>query len=313
MKKISVLVLCFNEENSIDILYNRITDMFATDSRLLGYDYELIFCDDKSRDNTRDIIEKLAKNDNKVKAVFNSTNFGFDRNLFQSFSYASGDAAFLIFGDIQDPPEELPSFIEKWEEGYKCIVGQRIRSTENPIKYAFRKFYYRFIDILSGTQGLDMVNGYGLYDRTFIDTVLQIHEVKPFFKTVLKEYGGDVCVLPYEQDKGLRGKSNFNFWRNYDFAMHGITSGTKMLMRICTFVSVFLALICMIWAVYIFVRKLVAWDSYPFGTASIMVGIFFLGSVQLFFIGILGEYILSVNEKVDNKPRTVVERTINME
>ena len=179
--------------------------------------------------------------------------------------------------------------------------------------YLLRQLYYNVVDSLADLKQIKMVNGFGLYDRSFCDVLGKIEETKPFFKTILSEYGMDLCVVQYEQSVSNRGRSNFNFWKNYDFAMHGITSSTKLLMRVATFAGLFVAFICMCLAIYVFVRKLLFWDTYPLGAASIMVGVFFLGAVQLFFIGVLGEYILNINERVERKPRVVVEKTINME
>lgn len=310
MKTISVVIPCYNEQNSVGEMYDRLQRVFR--EQLPQYNYEIIYVDDYSTDETRERIEELCRRDEKVKAVFNARNFGFDRNVFQSYQYAAGDCAFMLFGDLQDPPEMLPEFVKKWEEGYKCIVGQRKRSDEKRIMYGLRKLYYKVIDALSDSKQIEMINGYGLYDRDFLNILTQIEEIKPFFKTVLSEYGMDMCIVQYEQAVSNRGKSNFNFLKNYDFAMHGLTSSTKMLMRLATFVGVFVGMVCMCLAVYVFIRKILFWDTYPLGSASIMVGVFFLGAVQLFFIGVLGEYILSINERVSKKPRVVVEKTINM-
>ena len=310
MKKISVIIPCYNEENSIDEMYNRLKKIFL--ESLNQYDYEIIYVDDFSQDNTRYKISELCKKDPKVKAVFNAKNFGFDRNVFESYRYASGDCAFMIFGDLQDPPEMLPEFVKKWEEGYKCIVGQRKKSDENRIMYTLRRIYYRVIDAMAESKQIGMINGFGLYDREFLEILKQIEENKPFFKAVLAEYGLDMCVVQYEQSVSSRGKSNFNLYKNYDFAMHGITSSTKLMMRLATFIGIFVGIVCILFAVYIFVRKLLFWDTYPLGAATIMIGIFFLGAIQLFFIGILGEYILGINEKVNRKPRVIVSEMINM-
>lgn len=203
--------------------------------------------------------------------------------------------------------------MRRWELGYKCIVGQRKKSDENFIMYRLRRLYYKIIDTLSDSKQIEMINGFGLYDRAFLDILKQIEETKPFFKTVLSEYGINMCIIQYEQAVSNRGKSNFNFLKNYDFAMHGITSSTKLLMRLATFISVLVGIICMGLSLYVFIRKILYWDTYPLGSASIMVGVFFLGAVQLFFIGVLGEYILSINERVGKKPRIIIEKTINME
>lgn len=311
MKKISVVIPCYNEQNSVEEMYNRIKTIFSTE--LTEYDYEIIYVDDCSPDDTAIEIRKLCKKDNKVKAVINAKNFGFHRNVFECFNYASGDAAFMIFGDLQDPPEMLPKFVEKWEEGHKCVVGQRSRTDEGWLMTRCRKIYYNIINTLGEKKQIQMMNGFGLYDRQFLDVIKNIEEISPYFKTIISEFGMDLVVVQYEQALSKRGKSNFNFWRNYDFAMSGITSSTKMLMRISTFIGVFVGLCSLIFAVYVFVNKLLNWDSYPIGTASVIVGVFFLGSLQLFFIGVLGEYILSINERISRKPRVVVAEKINFE
>lgn len=311
MKKISVLIPCYNEENSIEEMYHRLRDIF--DNKLQNYLYEFIFVDDFSSDKTRDKIRMLCRQHKQVKGVFNAKNFGFHRNVFQCFRYASGDCAFLIFGDLQDPPEILPDLVAKWEQGYKCVVGQKAKSDEGWFMTLCRKMYYKMIDLLGEKKQIQFMNGFGLYDRMFIDTVNQIEETSPYFKTVISEYGMDLTVVPYNHSVGRRGKSNFNFWRNYDFAMHGLTSSTKMLMRVATFLGVFVGFISIIFAFQVFVTKLLNWDTYPIGIASVMVGVFFLGAVQLFFVGVLGEYILSINERVTKKPRVVLSEKLNFE
>lgn len=308
MDKISVLVPCYNEEKSIEELYNRVSAVFL--NQLKDYDYEIIFVDDFSSDNTRNIIREIC-NDKKVKAVFNAKNFGFHRNVIESFKYATGDCAFMIFGDLQDPPEMLPEFVAKWEEGYKCIVGQRAKTEEGKIMTCFRKIYYGMINVLGESKQIQLMNGYGLYDRQFIDAINQIQEVSPYFKTVISEYGMNIAVVSYNQAESKRGKSNFNFWRNYDFAMHGLTSSTKMLMRIATFMGIIIGMLSFLFAIFVFVRKILYWNSYPIGTAALTVGVFFLGAIILFFIGVLGEYILSINERITQKPRVIIGEKIN--
>lgn len=309
-KKISVVIPCYNEEKTIKEIYERLLYIFTTE--LKHYDYEIIYVDDYSKDNTRREIRKVCALDCKVGGVFNARNFGFHRNVFQSYQYATGDCVFMMFGDLQDPPEMLPVFVKKWEEGHKCIIGQRERSTESRVKYFLRKVYYKIMNILSDTSQIEMINGFGLYDRSFVDVLREIDDTIPFFKAVLNEYGMNICIVPYEQSAGKRGKSNFNIMKNYDFVMQGLTSSTKLLMRFATFTSIFIAIVCIIYTVSVFIRKLLNPATFPSGTASVMVGVFFLGAIQLFFIGILGEYILSINEKISRKPRVVVEEKINI-
>ncbi|MCP1108672.1 glycosyltransferase family 2 protein [Ohessyouella blattaphilus] len=310
-KLISVVIPCYNEEQSIDKMYDRITKVFK--DQLSAYRYEIIFVDDYSQDETRTKIEELCMKDKNVKAVFNARNFGFHRNVFSSLTYGKGDAVFLLFGDLQDPPENLPKFVEKWEKGKKVVIGQRSKSDEGIFMTFMRFLYYKIIDWFSDTKQIDRFTGYGLYDREFINVLEEIDDIQPYFKAIVAEYGMELEIVPYEQDKSDRGKSNFNFLRNYDFAMQGITSSTKLLMRLATFIAMIIAVICVGVAVWVFVNKLLHWNTYPAGMASLMVGIFFLGAIQLFFIGILGEYILNINGKTVHKPRIVIGRKINFD
>ncbi len=311
MKTISVTIPCWSEEKSIRQMYDRLTKIFA--ERLSMYDYEIIFVDDYSPDNTRAEIRKLCKEDSHVKAVFNARNFGFNRNVFATMQYGTGDATFLIFGDLQDPPELLPQMVEKWEQGHKVVVGQKSKSEESKLMYSLRTLYYHVIGKLSDSKQIQHFNGFGLYDKSFIDVMRQIDDPNPYLKGLVSEFGMDICILPYEQAESLRGKSGFNFFKYYDVAMLGITSYTKILMRIATFIGAVLGIISVFLAIFVFVTKLFNWNSYPYGTASILIGVFFIGAVQLFFTGILGEYILSINTRSMRRPLVVVGEKINFD
>lgn len=313
MKKISILVPCYNEEKSILKLYNTITELFCNELHE-KYNYEIVFLDDYSIDATRSILKEICENDAMhTKAVFNAANFGLLRNVFDGFRYVSGDATFLVFGDMQDPIELLPSFLELWENGHKVVTGEKIHSDENKIMFAIRKLYYRVIDTLSETKQIKQFTGFGLYDSSFVDVINQIEDVKPYLKQVVAEYAPDHAIIEYCQNKSERGKSNYNFYKNYDFAMEGITSSTKKLLRLSTFLGTLLGVFSAVYASSVIIKKLILWDQYPFGTAAITVGVFMLGAMQLFFIGILGEYVLSINTRSTRKPRTAVSELINFE
>ena len=292
-------------------MYDRLTKVFR--EQLPQYDYEIIYADDFSPDHTREEIRKLCAEDKRVKAVFNGKNFGFNRNVFASMLYGTGDATFLLFGDLQDPPELLPEFVAKWEQGYKVIVGQKTRSDESKVMYALRTMYYKLIGRLSDSKQIQHFNGFGLYDKAFIQVMRQIDDPNPYLKGLVSEFGMDMAILPYEQAESLRGKSGFNFLKYYDVAMLGITSYTKILMRIATFAGALLGIVSVALAVYIFISKLINWSSYPFGTAATLIGVFFIGAVQLFFIGILGEYILSINTRSMKRPLVVAGEKLNFE
>lgn len=310
MKKISVVIPCYNEENSIREMYNRIINVFHN---LPQYDYEIIFADDNSPDNTREEIRKLCDGDKRIKAVFNARNFGFNRNVFASIQYGTGDATFMLFGDLQDPPEVLPQMIEKWEQGYKVIIGQKTKSDEPRLMYSLRTVYYKLIGALSDSKQIQHFNGFGLYDKEFIDIMRKIDDPNPYLKGLVSEFGMDMYILQYEQAESLRGKSGFNFMKYYDVAMLGITSYTKILMRVATFIGMILGLFSVCLAAFVFITKLLSWDTYPYGTASILIGVFFIGAIQLFFTGILGEYILSINTRSMRRPLVVIGEKLNFE
>ena len=310
MKKISIVIPCYNEEKTLNDLYSRVEKVFED---LPEYDYDVIFFDDYSKDNTRKIITDICSKDKRYKAIFNARNFGFHRNVFNALTYPDSDAVFLMFGDLQDPPEYIPEFVSKWEAGAGCVVGQRDSDEDNVFMKIMRTGYYGMIDMFSQKKHIRKMDGYGLYDKAFVSVLRQIDEVEPYMKSIIDEYGMETEIVNYHQERSGRGKSNFNFWRNYDFAMHGLTSSTKMLMRLATFVGLIVGLFSFIYAVSVIVRKFLFWDSFPIGLASIQTGVMLLGSVQLFFIGVLGEYILSINDRIQKKPRVVIQEKINID
>ena len=297
MKKISVTIPSYNEEKSVRIMYERLTKVFT--EQLPDYNYEIIFVDDYSPDNTREEIRKVCAEDKHVKAVFNARNFG--------------DATFMLFGDLQDPPEMLPQFVAEWEAGHKVVVGQKTHSAESKLMYGLRSLYYGVIGRLSDSKQIQHFNGYGLYDKAFIDVMRQIDDPNPYLKGLVSEFGMDVKVIQYEQAESLRGKSGFNFMKYYDVAMLGITSYTKILMRIATFLGAALGIFSVLLAIFVLISKLLNWNAYPYGTATILIGVFFIGAVQLFFMGILGEYILSINTRSMRRPRVIIGEKINFD
>lgn len=311
MKKISIVVPCWSEEKSIRSMYERITKVF--DGELSTYDYEIIFVDDASPDKTWEEIEKVCKEDKKVKGILNARNFGFIRNVFATLKYGTGDATFMLFGDLQDPPELIPEFVKKWEEGYRVVIGQKIKSDESKMLYFCRTMYYKVIGTLSSTKQIKHFNGYGLYDKTFIDVMKGLNDPSPYLKGIVAEFSMKQYIIKYNQAESNRGKSGSNFFKNYDIAMLGITSYTKTLMRVATFVGAILGILSSLFAVFIFISKIMHWTDYPMGTATIIIGIFFIGAVQLFFTGVLGEYILSINTRMMKRPLVVVEKKLNFD
>lgn len=311
MKKICIVVPCYNEENSVIEMYERIKKLF--DNELKKYEFEIIYVDDYSTDKTRELIEQVCSKDKNVKAVFNAKNFGFTRNCVAALKYSSGDGTFFLFGDLQDPPEVLIDFVEKWEQGYKVIVGQKLSSKESKVMYFFRSIYYRMIGRLSAIEQIQHFNGFGFYDKEFIDIIKELDDPTPYFRGIVSELGMHQTSIVYTQEQSKRGFSGETFFKNYDIAMTGITSYTKGLLRMATFVGAVVGILSILFTVYTLINKILYWDTYPVGSASILIGVFFLGAVQLFFIGILGEYILSINTRMMKRPLVVVEKKINFE
>lgn len=311
MKKISVTIPCWSEEKSVRQMYERLTSVFR--EQLPAYDYEIIYVDDYSPDNTREEIRKLCAEDSHVKAVFNARNFGFSRNVFASLLYGDGDATFMLFGDLQDPPELLPQMVAEWESGKKVVIGQRTKGNESRLMYAMRSLYYKIMEKLSDSKQIEHFNGFGLYDRAFIEVMRNLDDPAPYLKGIVSELAMEQTIIPYEQAASNRGKSGSNFLKNYDLAMLGITSYTKILMRVATFLGAALGVFSCCLALFVLITKLLAWDLYSYGTATIIIGVFFIGAVQLFFMGILGEYILSINTRSMRRPLVVVGERLNFD
>jgi glycosyltransferase involved in cell wall biosynthesis len=310
-KKISVVIPCYNDAKSVRSMYERLTAVFQKD--LPRYAYEIIFVDDRSSDDTWEEIRKVCAVDQKVKGIRNATNFGIYRNMFSAMKYGDGEAVFMIFGDGQDPPETLPEFVRHWEIGARVVVGARSNTYDKRLIALARKIYYKKVYSLSNHRQIEGMNGFGLYDRRFVDILYDIDDMQPVLTGIVTEYVKDVKVIPVMQEKGGRGKSNLNFWGKYDGAMITITSYTKFLLRICTFFGVVIGALSLALALSIMILKLINWDSYPAGIPSIIVGMFFLGAVQLFFLGVLGEYMLSVNERSMRRPLVVIDERLNFE
>lgn len=310
MKKISVVIPCYNDSNSINNMRDRLTKVF--NDQLTQYDYEIIFVDDFSSDDTWVKIEEVCKTDFKCKGIRNAKNFGFSRNVFACLrDYADGDAVFMIFGDMQDPPENLPKFAELWQDGAKVIIGQKTSSKESRFVYSVRTAFYKIIGSFSSVKQIQHFNGYGLYDRDFINVLRQIDDPQPYLKGIVGEFAMDLEILRYEQAESQRGKSNFNFGKYYDVAMQGITAYTKTFMRMATFIGAFLGAASIIMAIVVFVIKLINWNSYPVGTPSMLIALSLMGAVILFFLGIMGEYILSINTRSLHRPLVVVGTKLN--
>lgn len=311
MERITVVVPVYNESQNIDMVYDR--TMTIAERYTGTYNMELMFIDNCSTDDTQKRIEKLAQKDDRVKAIFNARNFGFGRSSFYGLTRAEGDAVIMLYADLQDPPEVIPRFIEEWEKGAKIVVGIKNRSKENPIMYIIRKLYYWLIFKLSDVEQIKQFDGFGLYDKEFISILKELDDPIPYLRGIVGELGYKRAQVFFSQDKRIYGRSKWDFNKLYDYAMLGLTSYSKTLMRLATWIGFIVAIVCLIIGTITIIQKVFFWNEIPVGNAAIIVGLFFIGAVQLIFLGILGEYIMNINQRTTKRPLVIEERRINME
>lgn len=310
MKHISVMTPCYNEEGNINNIYTAVKEQF---DKLPQYTYEHIFIDNCSTDNSKKILRALAHKDSNVKVIFNARNFGPNRSGSYGLLQGTGDATICIVCDLQDPPEMIPTFLEKWEEGYKVVFGQKTKSKENPLMFQVRKLYYHIMELLSETEHLENVTGYGLFDKEVLDMIRWMDDPDPYIRGLIPQLGYKTCLVEYTQQKRTSGKSSYNFSRYFDFAITGLTHVSQKPLRIVTMLGLSMAVVSFIIAIVYLIFKLTHWYSFEIGTAPILIGIFLLGSIQLASLGIIGEYIGSIMTKVTKRPMVVEEERINFE
>jgi glycosyltransferase involved in cell wall biosynthesis len=306
-KLISIVTPCYNEVENIDELYQRIVAAMAA----LPYDYEHICIDNCSTDGTVRKIKDIAARDTRVKLIVNARNFGHIKSPYYGILQSRGDACILIASDLQDPPEMIVEFIKKWEEGYKTVLAVKPESEESSIMFFLRKTYYRFITKISEVPLVQNATGAGLFDRAVVDILRNIHDSYPYFRGLLCEIGFPIALVPFKQPRRQRGVTKNNFYTLYDIAMLGITNHSKVPLRLMAMSGFLLSFLSLLVALIFFVAKLIFWDSFQLGTAPILIGIFFFGAIQTFFIGVLGEYIGSIHTQVRNMPLVVEMERVN--
>ena len=308
MNLISIVTACYNEEENIEDIYKQVKNVIY---EFRDYSYEHIFIDNSSRDKTVSILRKIAESDKNVKIIVNSRNFGHIRSPFYGLLQANGDAVISICADLQDPPLLISEFIKKWEEGYKIVVGVKKISKESGFIFAFRKLYYRVLSKLSDIDLIENFTGFGLYDRGVIEILRNLNDPYPYFRGLISEIGFDVAKIEYIQPKRKRGITKNNFYTLYDMAMLGLTSHSKLPLRLATFLGFASALLSFLAAVFYFLYKIVYWKNFSVGIAPLIIGLFFFSSVQLFFLGIIGEYIGSIHTRVLKRPLVIEKERIN--
>lgn len=311
MKKISILIPCYNEEENVGPMSEAIVNLFTT--QLSNYDYELLFIDNHSTDKTRELLRGICSKNEHIKAIFNAKNFGQFNSPYYGILQTTGDCTISMVCDFQDPIELIPQYIKEWENGYKIVIGIKKSSKENPIMYKLRSIYYKVIKKFSNVEQIEHFTGSGLYDRDFVEVLRNLKDPTPFLRGIVAELGYTRKEIPYEQPQRRAGKTHNNFYTLYDAAMLSFTSYTKIGLRLATFLGAGIGAGSLIVALVYLILKLVYWNRFDAGMAPIVIGMFFLGAVELFFLGFLGEYILSINQRVMNRPLVIEEERINFD
>lgn len=309
-KKINIISPCFNEELNVEELYQRVVNAVE---RCPNYTFEYLFIDNASTDGTVNKIKKIIEQDSRVKLIVNMRNFGHIRSPYWGILQTSGDATIYLASDLQDPPELIPEFIKEWEQGWMVVLGVKPYSQMGFISHSLRKSYYRFLKKISETEIVEDSTGFGLYDKRVLDALRRINDPYPFLRGLVSELGFPTKTLLFNQPRRLRGISKNNFYTLFDIAMLGIVSHSKVPIRFATFLGITLGAISFCIGLYYVVMKFLYWDSFPFGMAPLLAGIFFFIGLLFIFIGLLGEYIASIHTYVQNRPIVIEKERINFE
>lgn len=311
MKKISIVVPTYNEEENVVPLSKEIVRVLEKD--LSDYDYEIVFIDNCSNDRTRDKIKSICSQNQKIKAIFNAKNFGQNNSPIHGLCQSNGDCAVLVCADFQDPIDMIPKFVHEWENGYRIVSGIKTTSKENKIMRFLRTCYYKTIRKMSDVEQIEHFTGFGLYDKSFIDVLRKLDDPAPFLRGIVAELGYQRKNIHYQQAKRRAGKTHNNFYTLYDLAMLSFTSYTKIGLRLATISGFILGTLSLLCGLIYFLLKLTHWNDFSAGMAPIVIGMFLLGSVQLFFIGFLGEYTLNINTRIMKRPLVIEETRINFD
>lgn len=307
-KIISIVTPCYNEEDNVVELHRQIVDVMAA---LPDYQFEHIYIDNASTDHTVAILRGMAQEDPRVRVIVNTRNFGHIRSPYYALLQAHGDAVICMASDLQDPPALIKDFVEKWEAGYKVVMGVKTKSQESPLMYSFRKLYYRSLQKVSDTSLVENFTGYGLYDQQVIQILREMNDPYPYFRGLIADIGFPAAKIDFTQPKRKHGITKNNFLTLYDIAMLGLTSYSKVPLRLATMFGFLVAVISFLVGLFYLVYKLLHWQTFSAGSAPVVVGLFFFGAVQLFFLGIVGEYIGAIYTQVLHRPLVIEKERIN--
>lgn len=311
MKKVSVLIPCYNEEDNVVPMSEAITELF--EKQLTQYDWELLFIDNDSHDKTRELLRKICEGNSHIKAIFNAKNFGQFNSPYYGILQTSGDCTISMVCDFQDPIELIPQYLKEWENGYKIVIGIKTGSKESKIMYGLRTLYYKMIKKFSDVEQIEHFTGSGLYDREFVEVLRELDDPTPFLRGIVAELGFRRKEIPYVQPQRRAGKTHNNWYSLYDAAMLSFTSYTKIGLRLCTFAGLICGALSFLIGMVYLIAKLIWWYSLDAGMAPVLIGVFFLGAVELFFIGFIGEYIMSINQRVMKRPLVIEEERIGFD
>jgi polyisoprenyl-phosphate glycosyltransferase len=310
VKKIEIVSPCFNEVENVRDLYEKTRKVMQAQAE---FDYDILFIDNSSTDGTVEVLRELAREDTHVKVILNARNFGHIRSPYYGLLQCHADAAIIIASDLQDPPDLIPQFIQKWKDGYKVVMGVKVRSEETPIFYALRTLYYRTLQALSETRLEEHATGFGLYDQEVIATLRLLQDPYPYFRGLLSELGYARTTIAYNQPKRVRGLTKNNFYTLYDMAMLGLTNHSRLPLRLAAIIGFIASFVSFLTGIVYLIYKLIYWQNFTLGLAPVVVGLFFMGSIQLFFLGIVGEYIGAIYTQVLKRPLVIEKERINLE
>jgi glycosyltransferase involved in cell wall biosynthesis len=301
-RHVGLVLPCYNEEGNVEELYERLAMVFES---LPQYTVEMLFIDNASTDGTVEKIKKLIARDPRVKLIVNARNFGHIRSPFHGMMESAGDCVIVMSTDLQDPPELIPQFLEHWDRGASMVLGKKKSSAESPAFFMLRSVYYRFARAMAEVPLLEHVTGFGLYDRRVVEIMRDFADPYPYGRGMIAEIGLPYVMIPYDQPLRKRGITKNNFYTLFDLALLGITSHSKVPLRVATVAGFVLSGLALIVALAFLVLKLTFWYALPAGYAPAVIGVFFLGSVQIFLIGLLGEYVGAVLTQVRQRPLVV--------
>jgi glycosyltransferase involved in cell wall biosynthesis len=304
---ISIVTPCFNEQDNVEALHSQIVEVMS------GYEFEHIYIDNASTDHTVQILRRMAEQDSRIKVIVNTRNFGYIRSSFHGILQARGDAVICMASDLQDPPSLIKDFIKKWQEGWKVVVGVKSSSEENPIVYAIRSMYYRTLDKLANIHLIEHFTGFGLYDREVVEVLRKIDDPYPYLRGLIADIGFENTKVEFKQPKRKCGNSHSDLYTLFDTAMLGLTNNTKVPLRLATIAGFFIASLSFLVGLFYLIYKLAYWRDFEIGLAPLVVGFFFLGGIQLFFMGIIGEYVGAIHTQVQHRPLVIEKERVNFE